>query len=437
MCDTVVATGSVTADGWIHFGKNSDREVNEAHHLWAVPASDYPAGSEVQCTYIAIPQVAHTYAVLLAKPFSIWGAEIGTNEHGVTIGNEAVFTRAPMSKRPLLTGMDLLRLGLERGATAREALQVITDLLAKHGQGGNCGFTHDFRYHNSFILADAQEAWVLETADRQWAAKQIHGVYTISNGLTLGTEWDLASPDLVSYAISRGWCKGASDFDFARCYSDFFYTTMSACRYRCQRTTALLAAQSGRITAVTLMQALRDHDGAVPADGLAGATVCMHASLGPARNSQTTGSMVSHLHPQTPTHFVTGTAAPCTSLFKPLWLDALPVFGPVPNGRYNPDTLFWQHERLHRATLQDYQHRLSLYQKERDQLEEAWAVQALAAAPQTAVERAALSQRCWDTASQSEANWWRQISQEPVQKAPNWLYRTAWQAFNKQASMPE
>src|SRR5690554_5764649 len=152
MCDTVVATREATADGVAVFGKNSDREPNEAHHLLYIPAAEHPAGARVQCTYLDIPQVERTYAVLLAKPFWIWGAEMGANEHGVVIGNEAVFTRVPYEKGRALIGMDLLRLALERAATAREAVTVITDLLAEYGQGGNCGFAHEFYYHNSFLI---------------------------------------------------------------------------------------------------------------------------------------------------------------------------------------------------------------------------------------------------------------------------------------------
>ncbi|MGC9349870.1 MAG: acyl-CoA--6-aminopenicillanic acid acyltransferase, partial [Anaerolineae bacterium] len=95
MCDTLVATGDVTADGVTVFGKNSDREPNEAHHVVRVPAADHAPGTRVECTYIDVPQVGHTHAVLLAKPFWIWGAEMGVNDQGVVIGNEAVFTKVP------------------------------------------------------------------------------------------------------------------------------------------------------------------------------------------------------------------------------------------------------------------------------------------------------------------------------------------------------
>ncbi len=57
--------------------------------------------------------------------------------------------------------MDYVRLGLERGSTALEALQVITKLLEQHGQGGNCGFDHKVYYHNAFMIVDSREAWVL------------------------------------------------------------------------------------------------------------------------------------------------------------------------------------------------------------------------------------------------------------------------------------
>ena len=442
MCDSIIATADATADGIAIFGKNSDREPNEAQYLIKVPAANHPAGSRLRCTYIDIPQAQHTYAVLLSKPFWIWGAEMGANEHGVVIGNEAVFTKIPYVKNDSLIGMDLLRLGLERGKTAYEALTVITNLMAEHGQGGNCGFQHKLYYHNGYIIADPRDAWVMETAGPHWAAKQVKGVRTISNAITLGNDFDLASPDLVSYALDKGWCKTREDFHFAKCYSDFIYTRFSDSYHRFCRTTDLLAASARKITVSTVMAALRDHgEGASevwwPDKGIIGAQVCMHAGFGPVRASQSVGSMVSHLHPDYPTHFFTGTSATCTSTFKPVWLDAgLPDLGSEPSGIYDPTTLYWKHEDLHRATLRDYDRFIQLYQSERDALEAKFVNQGLNLADHPAVERLAYSSQCFSETQVAEAGWLKRIEQAHPQKRPALLYKIAWDGFNRQARLP-
>lgn len=440
MCDTIVALGNVTADGVTLFGKNSDREPNEAHHVVHIPRAQHLPGARVKCTYIEIPQVAETYAVLLAKPFWIWGAEMGANEFGVVIGNEAVFTKIPYDKKPGLIGMDLLRLALERAQTARAALDVITELLAQYGQGGNCGFQHKTYYHNSFLIADSHEAWVLETADRHWAAERVREVRTISNGLTIGSEFDLASPDLIHSAIQRGWCKTRADFHFARCYGDPLYTRFSRCNERQCRTTDVLNAQRGKITVETMMRALRDHGGKMdwsPARSLTAFDVCAHAGYGPIRATQTTGSMVSHLASARQTHFVTATAAPCTSIFKPLWLDVpIPDAGPAPQGAYDARTLFWRHEQLHRATLRDYAVRHALYRDERDALEREFARGALERVNDSADARAAFARECFARADAAERAWLEKIRATKPRAARGVLYDRAWQKFQRAANMP-
>ena len=202
MCDTLIATKSATADGVAVFGKNSDRPANEGQHIAYFPAAHHASGSRVKCTYIEIPQVEKTHAVLLSKPFWMWGAEMGVNEHGLVIGNEAVFSKVPANKEPALLGMDLLRAALERAVTPREAVRVIIDLLEQFGQGGNCAsHGESLYYHYSFLISNADDAWVLETVDKQWAARQVGDVYSISNCMTLGNQWDMASQNLVELAV--------------------------------------------------------------------------------------------------------------------------------------------------------------------------------------------------------------------------------------------
>jgi dipeptidase len=447
MCDTLIATAETTKDGVPIFGKNSDREPNEAHQIVNIPARDYAPGVDVQCTLIAIPQVEHTFAVLLAKPFWIWGAEMGTNEHSLVIGNEALFTRVPYARKGLL-GMDLLRLALERASSARDGITVITNLLAEFGQGGNHGLTHPTYYHNSYILADPQDAWVLETAGSHWAAKQIKGIYTISNGITIEKEWDLASPDLVSNAIDRGWCKDDHDFSFARCYSDLIYTRFSDCRKRRRRSEELLTSQKGRITPEVMMATLRDHgqaDGSQRSadESVAGADICMHAGFGPIRISQTTGSMVSFLDAKTPLHFMTGTAAPCTSIFKPVWLDAFSpedspslrgILGPPPTSTYDPQTLFWRHEKLHRATLRDHENLIKTFAAERDTLEREFVSEAFNARKLNNSARAELTSTCFTKADIAEKEWLAHVQLGGSKQ--NWLYSSAWKEFNKEANFP-
>ena len=65
---------------------------------------------------------------------------------------------------------------LERCATARESVDLIGQLLVSHGQGGPCSEeSKDWAYHNSFLVVDCKEAWVVETAGKLWVAKVVKG----------------------------------------------------------------------------------------------------------------------------------------------------------------------------------------------------------------------------------------------------------------------
>lgn len=300
MCDTFVALPPATADGSVIFAKNSDRPCDEVQPVRRYPHRQHAPGTTLRCTYIEIPQVPITHAVILSQPDWMWGAEMGANEHGVVIGNEAVWTREALGP-PALLGMDLVRLGLERGATAREALDVITTLLVTHGQGGACA-EHDasFVYHNGFLIADAREAWVLETADRCWAAERITGgTRNISNGLSIRNRFDLASDGLVDHAQAHGYHTGPAPFDFAAAFGGASGTLDPTSRDAWGA--RLLTEQKGRITPDSMMDILRHHDSGI----------CMHGGFA------TTASMVSRLLPDgTAEHWLTGGPHPCQRSFQ-------------------------------------------------------------------------------------------------------------------------
>lgn len=333
MCDTIVAVPPATADGAVWFGKNSDREPGEAQIVEHRLAQTYPADSKLRCTYLEIPQATRTHEVVLSRPFWMWGAEMGANEHGVAIGNEAVWTRLPVAETGL-TGMDLVRLALERVSSAREALNLIAQWLQEFGQGGFCGYRKKrFRYHNSFILADPHEAWVLETAGPHWAAVKVQGRRTISNVLTIGEEFDLLSKNAYAFARQQGWCKRLADFNFANAFGDPLYHLASGGELRRACTQRSLTQRVGHLGRTDFFAALRDHNGQVPATGWRMEMPCAHASWQPTRQAgQTTGSMVSQLRAAGQSvHWLTGTSSPCLSVFKPVVLGRGQIsIGPVP-----------------------------------------------------------------------------------------------------------
>lgn len=160
----------------------------------------------------------------------------------------------------------------------------------------------------------------------------------------------------------------------------------------------------------------------------------MHAGFGPVRNSQSTGSMVSEIGAGGAVHWLTGTSAPCTSIFKPVWIDAgLPEQPGEPSAVYDPAMPWWRHEDLHRETLRDYASRAPLLASEQAALECEFARAVEAARTAEAAERLDLTCGCFARAEAAEQRWLAQMRSMPVQHPQGWLYRRAWQGFDKQS----
>ena len=438
MCDTFVVVQSGTSDGSILFGKNSDREPNEAQVLEYHPAQTHAKGEKVQCTYIKIPQVKETHPVLLSRPFWMWGAEMGANDKGLVIGNEAVWTRMPLDKGPGLTGMDLLRLALERSAKAENGMEEIIRLISDHGQGGICGYEDKrMAYHNSFIIADLNEAWVLETAGPLWAALKVKDFYTISNGLTIGEEFDACHRDLIGTAKKKGWLKKGKTFHFAQCYSDWLFTTFSASRTRRERSSGLINDSLGEMDVNSAIRILRDHNGNGyrPHAHLLGTRLCAHAANGLTRNAtQTTGSLVAHLKKEAQTLWATGTSAPCTGIFKPIWFkgEVLPHTGPAPTSIFDPEAMWWHHETLHRSVLLDYPARIRLFSKERDELERSFITRAC---DKTEGRQWSVSETAFAQAKEATSKWLDLVQEAPIRGRTSMIYRRYWQRQNRKAGI--
>ena len=407
MCDSFVALPQRTARGAMLFAKNSDRERNEAQALEFKPAAEHEAGASLLCTYITIPQARRTNACLISRPCWMWGAEMGANEHGVVIGNEAMHAVVAPNETRALTGMDLLRLALERAASAAEAVEAITSLLERHGQGGNCGHLHEFYYHNGFLIADGREAFVLETVGRWWAVERVRDERALSNAYSIERSYERASADLVDHARRSGWLDADGRFDFAARFLNEERDAVSFGRGRCTRGAQLLAERDGKLTQRDMMTILRDHgeDGAPPhwsPERTQRRTICMHAAEG-ARRSQTTASWVSEWTPSGLVHWVTATAAPCLSIFKPIVLGApFPRDDYAPTDKFNRRTRWWKHELFHRSALSTHDEVTLAISDQRDDMETRFVEAVRAASPETINDVIAA---CWQEADEAEAAW--------------------------------
>lgn len=327
MCDTMGKIGKKRS----FFAKNSDRSPNEIQILEYHAPKQGLTGS-VDCTYISIPQAEETWAVLLSRPSWMWGAEMGINEFGLCIGNEAVFTKGAYGKTGL-TGMDMVRLALERSKTAKNALDLLISLLETYGQGGNCGFDHDFYYDNAFLIMDREDLYVLETAGKQWVYKRFPSA-NISNRLSIGADGD---------AYSTGFA-----FDFRKRFTEPVYTTFSGSACRMQQLRSCLPhadSLSG------CMNALSQHDCHVKNPFAKGtvSSACMH--YGGLVGDHTTASMVVSLEPGRTTVWSTGCSLPCVSLFKPWRFGSQPILPVVSEGNRDGEAYWLEAENFRRQLL--------------------------------------------------------------------------------------
>ena len=353
MCDTLCAPGP---RGMV-FAKNSDRPPGEVQVAWPF-GRRASAGCTLRTQYLSIGDTG-AHAALLSCPTWLWGAEHGVNEHGVAIGNERVATtHDAQAAPPGLIGMDLVRLGLERARSAVEAVNVIGALVEAHGQGGIADFAHQEAYDSAFLVADPDQAFVLDTAGREHATAPFPTGTAISNRLSLGTDWTRASPSL-----------GRGD-DFARRFDAGKDTRNADVRLAASRA-FLRTGPPGGLTPAATAAHLRDHGrgpwgapgaragpGTVPppirvGQDFSGVTVCMHVR----DLAVTAASMIAELPPgagrDAPLRAWLAAGSPCVSVYVPCFPRAAAGPSPFVPVELSGEELWHAADRLRRRVEAD------------------------------------------------------------------------------------
>jgi secernin len=353
-CDTMVALAAATHNGQTIFAKNSDRPVDECQPLVQHQRQTHPPGTQVQCQFVELPQVETTYRHVGSRPYWCWGYEHGFNEHQVVIGNEGLASKLPEATTPKLIGMEVLRLGLERGRTAAEAVEVMTDCITRYGQGKFANDAGVRTYDNGYIVADPREAYTIETAGHHWVVKRIETTSGISNVYSLETNWNRISPTAETEAIDRGWWQANSGpFNFADAYTKASRIEGSGAQRRA-RSCAVLGHQTGTIDPQTMMALLSDHaddpDASLQTDPGSGSGICVHCAPD-GTGGNTAASLVAELcadQSQLPIYWCSF-YSPCLAVFLPFFCEGqLPTILSRGNAEPSDDSPWWRFHQLAR-----------------------------------------------------------------------------------------
>lgn len=235
-CTNLIVGKKASADGSVIVSYNAD-SYGLYGYLCHYPATkNNPAGSmreivdwDTNRPLGKIPEAVNTYNV------------IGNmNQFQVTIA-ETTFGGRPalVDTTAVMDYGSLMYVALQRSRSAREAIKVMTDLVAEYGYASE---------GESFTIADPNEAWIMEMVGKGfgmhgavWVAVRIpddciaaHANQSRIHQFDMNdTQNVLYSPDVVSFAREKGYFNGINkDFSFADAYAPTDFEALRFCEAR-------------------------------------------------------------------------------------------------------------------------------------------------------------------------------------------------------------
>ena len=229
-CTSLIAAPGATKDGSSIITYAADSHVLFGE-LYNQPAADHAPGTmrpvidwDTKVFHGEIPEAAHTYAT------------IGNmNEHGLTIAESTWGGRPELAGTGKIDYGSLIYITLQRAKTAREAIDVMTNLVKEHGYASE---------GESFSIADPNEVWIMEMIGKGksdpgavWVARRVpdncisgHANHARIHQFPLNDKNTLYSPDVIEFARKQGYFKGKDkDFDFSRAYAVYDMGALRGC----------------------------------------------------------------------------------------------------------------------------------------------------------------------------------------------------------------
>lgn len=234
-CTNLIVTPGASTDGSTLVSYSAD-SYGMFGHLCHYPAAVNPKGTLRPIhdwdTGKFLGNIAET-----ERTYNVIG---NINEHQVTIA-ETTFT----GREELIdtTGVmdygSLIYVGLQRARTAREAIQIMTDLVAEYGY---------YSSGESFTIADPREVWIMEMIGKGpgvkgavWVAVRVPDGYIAAHANQArihqfpldDKENCIYSPDVITFARKKKYFNGNnSDFSFADAYAPIDFGARRYCEAR-------------------------------------------------------------------------------------------------------------------------------------------------------------------------------------------------------------
>ena len=235
-CTNFLFTKGATTDGSVMITYSADSHTLYGE-LYYKPAKDYPAGAMMDVyewdtgkKLGKIPQVRHTYSV------------VGNmNEYQVALGETTYGGREELQsqKTAIVDYGSMMYLAMQRAKTAREAIQVMADLVEKYGY---------YSEGESISVSDKNEAWIFEIISKGekekgavWVARRIPDGYVCGHANQARiTQFPLNDPenclyskDVITFARAKGWFDGKDEeFSFSDTYAPVTFSGARACEAR-------------------------------------------------------------------------------------------------------------------------------------------------------------------------------------------------------------
>ena len=221
-CMTIVVGRKASSTGHVILGHNEDDTGRFLVRHGYVPPAAHDASERLPCEEgrAAIPQIERTcgfyWSEVCGAGRGLSTSDLMINDNGVCVVSDGVPSREDGPDEALLReggiAYNLRRVVAERAKSARDGMAIIRSLVETWGYAPS---------GRIYIVADAGEAFVFQLVKgRRCLAARVpdDAVAAIPNHYVVHSRKDaeevVFSPDLVSYALERGWAASEETFDF-------------------------------------------------------------------------------------------------------------------------------------------------------------------------------------------------------------------------------